>query len=88
MNKIERKKMILAMEFICRQINDEEVFDTWLQCGVPDGEIKYGEWDVGVVEDYFIEDDARFAEFMGCFLRRMKEAKNSGGLYCDGVVSE
>ena len=87
MNIIERKKMVLAMEYIARQINDEDVFDGWLMCGVADGDLRYGEWDVDNVDDYYIED-INFKELMECFLRRMKGAKESGGLYCDGIVTE
>ena len=86
MNKIERAKMVLAMEYICRQINDENVFDGWLMCGVADGDLKYGEWDPEVVEEYYL-DDRSFAELMECFLRRMRGAERSGGLFCDGVVT-
>ena len=85
MNKIERAKMVLAMEFIARQINDEDVFDDWLMCGVADGDIKYGSFDVADVDEDYLEDDT-FADLMSCFLRRMKGAYNSGGLYCDGIV--
>ena len=87
MNIIERKKAVLAMEFLARQINDEDVIDLWLMCGVADGDIKYGEWDTDAVEDYYVNDDRTFAELMECFLRRMKEAEKSGGLYCDGVAT-
>jgi hypothetical protein len=90
MNKIEeRKKMVLAMEYICRQINDENVFEGWLMCGVPDGDIEYGSFDTDQIydEDYMISDDG-FKELMSCFLRRMVGAKKSGGLYCGGIVSE
>lgn len=85
MNKIERAKMVLAMEFIARQINDEDVFDGWLMCGVADGDIKYGSIDVSDVDEDYLEDDT-FRDLMSCFLRRMKDAYNSGGLYCDNVV--
>jgi hypothetical protein len=85
----ERKKMILAMEFIARQINDENVFEGWLMCGVPDGDIKYGSFDTDQIydEDYMLSD-AGFKDLMSCFLRRMSGAYRSGGLYCDGVVSD
>ena len=39
-NKIERTKAVLAMEYIARQINDEEIFDIWLTYGPGDGEIE------------------------------------------------
>lgn len=85
----ERKKMILAMEFICRQINDEDVFDGWLMCGVPDGDIEYGCLDIETIcdEDSMLETD-NFRDLMDCFLRRMAGAKRSGGLFCGGVVTD
>ena len=91
MNKIERVKMVKAMEFIARQINNESVMDGWLMNGVADGDIEYG--DLTATEedtenlDYYISDKA-FSELMTCFLRRMEGAKRNGGLYCDGKVSK
>lgn len=86
MKEITRKKAVLAMEFLARQINDEDIFESWLMCGVADGDIKYGSLDPEEVDDYYIEDD-HFKELMGLFLRLMKRANKSGGLYCDDVVS-
>ena len=91
MNKIEREKMVKAMEFIARSINDEEVFMGWLMTGVADGDIEYGDLDVtkenvGWLDTYY-EDNDSFAELMDSFLRRMSQAYKDGGLYCDGVVS-
>ena len=50
MNKIERIKMVKAMEYIARQINDEAVFERWLIGGVGDGDIEYGELEVSTEE--------------------------------------
>ena len=89
MKKIEeRVKMVKAMEFIVRQVNDESIFDSWLMNGVADGDIEYGnlEDNPGEVE-YYVEDDETFAELMALFLRIMKRA-NKDGLYCGGVVSK
>lgn len=91
MDSSERIKLIKAMEFIARQVNDEEVFEGWLINGVADGDIEYGdlqvrEDDKGIL-DYYIEDE-EFAEMMALFLRVMSRAKKSGGLYCDNVVSK
>ena len=91
---IDRVKMIKAMEFIARQINDEEIFcDLWLSCGVADGDIEYG--DLGLNNPLemdsawsYVEDDDDFSELMATFLRSMSLAKKSGGLYCGGVVSK
>lgn len=99
MNAIERMKMVKAMEFIARCINDEEVFYDWIIYGVPDGDIEYG--DLNVTEDdidpYYCgaegwwnqkEANEHFSYLMWLFLNRMAYASKSGGLYCDGVVSE
>ena len=85
MDRIERAKMILAMEFIARQINDEDVFDRWLMCGVADDDIPYGSMDIADVDEDYL-NDSTFEDVMSCFLRCMKGAYNSGGLYCDDIV--
>ena len=85
--EIERAKMVLAMEFITRQINDEDVLDRWLMCGVPDGDIPYGSFDIDDVDEYYLKD-SNFENVMSCFLRCMNGAYKSGGLYCGGVVCE
>lgn len=91
MNKIERIKMVKAMEFICRNLNDEEVFNGWLLSGVADGDIPYGNLSVEIEDpddlDIYISDDEEFADLMDTFLSRMHYACKSGGLYCDGVLS-
>ena len=90
MNKVERIKMVKAMEFIARQINDEEIFDNWLSLGVADGDIIYGDLSVNSEDadylDYYMEDD-NFKDLMDRFLRVMSAARKSGGLFTDGVVS-
>lgn len=89
MNAPERIKMVKAMEFIARQINDEGVFEGWLIGGVADGDIKYGDLEVRDEdrEDLavYIEDES-FADLMHTFLYVMSRARRSGGLYCDKVV--
>ena len=85
----DRKKALLAMEFIARQINDEDVFYNWLMCGVPDGDIEYGNFDESQIydEDSMMNDDG-FYEIVDCFLRRMAGAHRSGGLYCGGLTTK
>ena len=85
--KQERAKMVVAMEYIVRQINDEDVLDGWLMNGVADGDIKYGSLDENEVPEYYLEDD-NFRDLMDCFLRRMSGAKKSGGLFCGGIVTQ
>lgn len=90
-NLSERIKMVKAMEFICRQINDEDVFECWLVNGVADGDIEYGDLSVNTTEPdatWYAENDERFADLMDTFLWCMKKAYKSGGLYCDNVVSK
>ena len=87
MNKESRAKMILAMEYIARCINDENVLDCWLMYGVADGDIPDGCMDVNKVDECYLTDD-NFKDIMSCFLRRMNGAYNSGGLHCDKIVSD
>ncbi len=92
MNKAERVKMVKAMEFIARQINDENIFESWLSVGVADGDIFYGDLssDKSSVDDleYYIESD-NFAELMGAFLYCMYRVyKTDSGLYCDDVMDK
>ena len=88
----ERIKMVKAMEYICRQINDEEILYRWLGIGVADGDIQYGDMDATIFDEIDLEcyysDDDDFADLMDTFLHLMSKAKKSGGLYCDGVVSK
>ena len=84
MNAKERYEMVRAMETIARTVNDEDVFEGWLMCGVADGDIDETTTDEEL--EYYI-DDKHFAELMDTFLRVMSRAKRSGGLYCDGIVS-
>lgn len=89
----ERAKMVKAMEFVARQINDETVFMRWLSNGVADGDIDYGDLDVSNLSEEdsawaYIEDDEMFADLMDSFLWVMFRANKSGGLYCGGVVSK
>ena len=84
----EREKMVLAMEYVARQVNDEEVFyGKWGTCGVADGDIPYGTWEWSDDCDEYYLDDNAFYNLMTCFLRTMVGAWKSGGLYCDGVTS-
>ena len=91
LNKIERIKMVKAMEFIMRQLNDEDIFMSWLYNGVADGDIEYGDFnitndDIEYNFDFYIQDD-EFADLMYKFSRLIARSLKSGGLYCDGVVS-
>lgn len=89
---VERVHMVQAMEYIMRNVNDETIFDSWLMLGVADGDIEYGDFTVPqagyVGEDilYYCADDT-FAELMELFLKCMKRAAKSGGLYCGGVTN-
>lgn len=91
MDKRERVKMVKAMEFIARQLNDEDILYEWLTLGVADGDIQYGDLaptstSIEELADYFDEDDS-FADLMDTFLHCMSRAAKSGGLYCDKVCS-
>jgi len=87
----ERIKMLKAMEFIARNVNDESLLNGWLALGIADGDIEYGDLSVEPDDadklEYYMEDEP-FADLMDTFLRCMAHARRDGGLYCDGVVSK
>ena len=92
----ERKLAVFCMEFMARQLNDEEDFWQWLVGGVSDGDFDY--WAMvndpneclKYVDESYISDK-NFAELMEQFLICMRSAGRphaGGGLYCDGIVSK
>lgn len=85
----ERDKLVRAMEYIARQVNDDGTVDLWLSLGVADGDIPYA-----VLTDdsenrlaEYITDEG-LSELMRVFLRVMTMAYTKGGLWCDGVSSK
>ena len=82
-------KMIIEMDDIARCINDENIVESWMMGGVPDGDIPYKETismeDLDEVTEMYDEYD--FKVFIGCFLRCMKSAGRDG-LYLDGVIAD
>ena len=91
MNTIERIKMLKAMEFIARKVNDEEVFESWLILGIADEDIVDGDLSVKQEDPEDLEIytiDEHFADIMDTFLNLMNAARDSGGLFCDGIVSK
>ena len=90
MNIEERVRLIKAMEYIARQINDEDIFMSWLENGVADGDIEYGDLRYDPLDEdmkYYAGDDGNFADVINTFMSVMSRARASGGLYCDGVCA-
>ena len=87
MNKQERTKMVKAMEFIARHINDESIFESWLVTGVADGDIEYGDLDDTYIDEYYLEKD-NFKDLMSLFMKLMKSAYTYGGICCDNIGSK
>ena len=83
---IDRRKAVVCMEYLARQINNEEIFEAWLVEGVADGDILYGNLDCTEVDEYYTED-GNFKDLMTLFLRIMIAAYNDGGLWCGDVCS-
>ena len=85
---LERLKLVKAMEYIMRQLNDETIFDGWLTFGVADGDIDYG--DLTVTNDdldnlgYYIDKD-ELENVMDEFVYNIRLASRNGGLFCAGV---
>ena len=88
--RIERIKMVKAMEYIARTLNDEDIFDSWLLLGVADGVIPEGELDVKAddidILDYYTAPE-NFKDLMRLFLRLMYRAYDEdSGLFHTGIV--
>ena len=88
-DKQERIAMVRAMETIARGINDEAIFEEWLEFGIPDGEITKGTADEEL--ECYITDDV-LSDLMGTFAHMMKRATKGiegykDALYCDGCTS-
>ena len=86
----EDAQIVKAMEFICRQINDEYIFyGLWLSDGVADGDIPYGDLDYTGEDDevnYYLDTEI-FKDLVLTFVKCMKMAFQYGGLYVDKIVS-
>ena len=86
MNIKERKQTVLAMENLVRSVSNEEYIESWLMCGVADGDLNENStWED--VDEYYIKDD-NFAELMQLFLKIMSRAYKDGGLYIVRVSSK
>lgn len=91
MNPVKRIKMVKAMDYVARNINDVDVVEEWQVGGVESGDIKFGDLDVGVGDaDYLMEyiEDEKFRLIMREFIYVIWRAANTGGLYCDDVCSK
>lgn len=86
-NLDERRRAVLAMDYLARQVNDETDISIWLEKGAPDGSVPYGELDPERV-DYLDEltDPETFAELLDAFTETMSGARKHGGLSCGGVA--
>ena len=66
----EQAKMIIEMDNIARCVNDENIFDSWLMGGVPDGDIPHKDTisleDLDEVAEMYDEYD--FKVIVGCFV--------------------
>ena len=82
----ERKLAVLAMEYLARNLNDEDILEGWLMGGVADGDIPFGAMSPAGLDLEYYTDPENFADLVACFLRCMSRARMSGGLWCGGVV--
>ena len=74
----DRKRMVLAMEFIARHINDETIFwGVWAEEGVADDDIPYGSFNIDNVDEYYIEDET-YKDLIDTFIHCMTLAKKDG----------
>ena len=84
MNLTERQAVVKAMDIMVRTINDECIMDSWLMCGVADGDINI-DTPINEVDEYYCSD-GELGDLLTRFLKLMGKA-SINGLYVDGVVS-
>lgn len=87
MSKENRAEIVKAMDLIVSCINNEDFIDSWLMCGVADGDIKDETTMLKDIVDMGYCEDQTFSDLMTLFLKLMYRAGGNGGLYCDGIVS-
>ena len=75
MNIHERANFVRAMDTIVRAINDESYLNIWLSLGVADGDVDGTETDEEL--EFYVDDDAEFAELMDLFLYVIKWTPDS-----------
>ena len=76
----DKARFLRSADFIVRCINDETIIDSWLMCGIADGDCESMN-DEELVEYY----NADMQEIISLFLRLMKRA-GKDGLYVGGKV--
>lgn len=81
-NMLNRAKAIVAMEYLIRCVNNEELIDSWLMCGVADGDIEFGNFDISQVDRYYTKDE-NFNEICEIFMKTMARARKDSGLFFD-----
>lgn len=82
MNTVDKRraKLVIAMDEIARSLNDENILESWLMCGVADGDIDENTSIEDVIEMGYTDDDT-YPDIERCFLRCMSRAyKNESGL--------
>ena len=85
-NNNARAEVVRAMDTLIRCINNENYIDSWLSCGVADGDIRKDTTNEEIAEMGYC-DDKTFKDLMTLFLKSMSKASRNGGLYCNGIVS-
>ena len=85
-NNNARAEVVRAMDTLIRCINNENYIDSWLSCGVADGDIRKDTTNEEIAEMGYCDDDD-FKALMTLFLKSMDKASRNGGLYCNGIVS-
>ena len=85
-NNNRRAEVVRAMDTIIGCINCESYIESWLSCGVADGDIRKDTTNEEIAEMGYCDDDT-FKDLMTLFLKSMSRASKNGGLYCNGIVS-
>ena len=84
-NKDARVRFVRAMGEIVRSSNNEDFIESWLLCGVADGDY---EMDDDYIDSMYCDDET-LQSLGDLFLRILNRIYKSGdGLYINGIVSD
>ena len=85
----DRKKMILAIKFVCEHIANETIYNTWRNHLIPDDNIGYKDFDINSIDDNDkILTDENFKELMSHSTQMIAAANRTDGLVCGNICSQ
>ena len=75
---LNKARFIMMFDELCRSVNNEDLLDPWLMCGVADGDFDESTKPEDVIEMGYVE---HYDDLEKLFFKVMHSASKDGGLY-------